>query len=55
MYFEKTGQNFDDFPAENKRGTACRLEDDCWTLDKEMPILREENRPYIDSVFEKQL
>ncbi len=47
MYFDKTGKNFDDFPAEFKRGAACIQDEEEWIVDREMPMLREENRDYI--------
>ncbi len=51
MFFDKTGQNFDNYPADFKHGAACISEDGIWKIDREMPILRDENRGYIDPLF----
>ncbi len=64
MVFNKCGINFDNYPIPFKRGSAClknRMENGfllCetapegnWFIDKEMPLMREENRNYIDCLF----
>lgn len=60
MLHEQKGINWNDFPTECKRGTACRKvkstvniagtmdEVETWEIDKEMPILKGENREYVE-------
>lgn len=40
--------NWNDFSVDCKRGSACIYTDNGWTVDKEMPIIRGENRNYIE-------
>ena len=40
--------NWNDFPTELKRGSACYKSDSGWIVDHEMPILKGEDREYVD-------
>lgn len=49
--------NWNDFPIHLKRGTACIKNDEGkWFIDKEMPILKNEGREYVEKLihFEKE-
>ena len=56
MLFQEKGINWNDFPIACKRGTSCiKVEDTSrqkkrmkWTLDYEMPILKNDDRSYVD-------
>ena len=49
MLHETFNINWNDFPTEKKRGSACiRNEDSIWVVDHEMPILKGEDRNYVD-------
>lgn len=51
MLHEKFGVNWNDFPTEQKRGSACIRSDGRWIIDHEMPILKGENRAYVDNLI----
>ena len=40
--------NWNSYPTSCKRGTAVIKEDGCWIIDDFMPILKGENRQYVD-------
>lgn len=40
--------NWNNYPTSCKRGTAVIKEDECWIIDDLMPILKGENREYVD-------
>lgn len=40
--------NWNNYPTSCKRGTAIIKEDGCWIIDDLMPILKGENREYVD-------
>lgn len=49
MLHEKFGINWNDFPAYKKRGTAVIYEDGEWKIDLNMPMLKGEDRKYLDN------
>ena len=49
LMFKEKGFNWDSLPVFKKRGTACFKNDNGeWYIDYEMPILRGEDRNYVD-------
>lgn len=49
MLFKDFGINWNDFPVECKRGTSCiKDEKGKWFIDYNMPILKGEDRKYVD-------
>lgn len=48
MLMLEKGINWNDFPTELKRGSACYKSDSGWIIDHEMPILKGEDREYVD-------
>lgn len=52
MLHEQKGINWNDFPSDCKRGAACRKVDGVWQIDKEMPILKNEDRKYVDELID---
>ena len=48
MLMEQFNINWNNYPTTCKRGTACINKDGQWVLDTEMPILKGENRDYVD-------
>ena len=59
MLHEQKGINWNDYPTVYKRGSACIYTEyanmNCshnsgWIIDKEMPILKGENRAYVDDL-----
>ena len=51
MLYEKHRINWNDFPIAQKRGTACYKKDSYWFIDYTMPILKGENREYVDKLI----
>jgi tRNA(His) 5'-end guanylyltransferase len=61
MLHEQKGINWNDYPIRWKRGVACyRVKDldeygnnwgDYWAIDYEMPILKGEDRAYVDNLI----
>lgn len=49
MLVTEKGINWNDFPIECKRGTACIKTESGWTIDKEMPMLKDEDRNYVNN------
>lgn len=48
MLIEQFNINWNNYPTICKRGTACINKDGQWVLDTEMPILKGENRDYVN-------
>ena len=48
MLIERYKINWDKYPTPCKRGTACIYRDGKWVIDKDMPILKGEDRNYVD-------
>ena len=48
MLLTEKGINWNNYPINCKRGTAVIKEDGCWIIDDSMPILKGENRQYVD-------
>ena len=48
MLMNEKGINWNDFPVELKRGSACYKGEDGWVIDHDMPILKGEDREYVD-------
>lgn len=48
MLMEQFGINWNNYPTTCKRGTACIYKDGKWVVDTEMPILKGEDRKYVD-------
>lgn len=53
MLHEQHGINWNDFPTEQKRGSACIRNEETrkWEIDHEMPILRNEGRQYVEKLI----
>jgi tRNA(His) 5'-end guanylyltransferase len=51
MLHEKHGVNWNNYPTELKRGSACIRTDSGWIIDHEMPILKGDDRQYVDSLI----
>ena len=57
MLHEQKGINWNDYPTRWKRGVACYREKDSddnfggWVIDYEMPILKGEDRAYVDNLI----
>lgn len=54
MLHEYKGINWNDFSTELKRGSACLRGDKGWYVDHEMPILKGENREYVDRLIREE-
>ena len=52
MLHEQKGINWNDFPIPCKRGTACVKTNEGFYIDYEMPILKGEDRQYVDSLID---
>lgn len=48
MLMEQFDINWNNYPTTCKRGTACINKDGQWVLDTNMPILKGEDRKYVD-------
>ena len=48
MLWSKYNVNWNNFPTEQKRGSACIKADRGWTIDHDMPIIRGEGREYVE-------
>lgn len=60
MLYEQKGTNWNDYPTVCKRGSACIYTEYAnmngshnsgWIIDKEMPILKGEDRAYVDDLI----
>ncbi len=51
MLMLQQGINWNDFPVSCKRGTACIKAFGSWIIDKNMPILKGEDRKYVDNLI----
>lgn len=50
--FNEKGVNWNELPTVKKRGTACLKDaDGKWVIDTEMPILKGEDRQYVESLI----
>ena len=48
MLMERYKINWDKYPTQCKRGTACIYKDGKWVIDADMPVLKGEDRKYVD-------
>ena len=48
MLYVQKGINWDDTPTRYKRGVACFRDESGWILDYEMPIIKGEDRDYVE-------
>lgn len=48
MLMERYKINWDKYPTPCKRGTTCIYKDGKWVIDTDMPILKGEDRNYVD-------
>lgn len=48
MLMERYKINWDKYPTPCKRGTACIYKDGKWVIDADMPVLKGEDRKYVD-------
>lgn len=48
MLYVQKGINWDDTPTRYKRGVACYKDESGWNLDFEMPIIKGEDRDYVE-------
>lgn len=48
MLMDKFKVNWNDFPTHQKRGSACIRAEKGWIVDREMPILKGEDRDYLE-------
>lgn len=51
MLYEKYKINWNDYPIPLKRGTACIRTENGWKIDYAMPILKTDDRKYIDNLI----
>ena len=51
MLFQEKDINFNNYPVYLKRGTACCNTENGWLLDLNMPILKGEDRNYVDKLI----
>ncbi len=51
MLHEQKGINWNDYATPFKRGTSCVKGDNSWELDFDMPILKGEDRAYVDNLI----
>lgn len=49
--FKEKGINWNDFPIVAKRGTAIIKKETGWNIIQDMPILKEENRTFVDTLI----
>ena len=54
MLHEQKGINWNDYPIEQKRGSACLRGERGWYIDHEMPILKGEDREYIERLIREE-
>lgn len=51
MLHEKYNVNWNNYPTSCKRGSACLKGEKGWYIDNNMPILKGENRKYVDDLI----
>ena len=51
MLHETYDINWNDFPTEKKRGSSCIKSEKGWIIDHEMPILKNEDRAYVEKLI----
>ena len=54
MLHEQFGINWNDLPIEKKRGSSCIKTTDGWVIDHYMPILKGEDRLYLDCLIKAE-
>ena len=51
MLHEQKNINWNNYPTSCKRGTSCIKTEDGWKIDTEMPILKGDDRKYVDNLI----
>ena len=51
MLFSERGINWNNYPTYLKRGSACKKVNDKWEIDLDMPMLKGEDRQYLEEVI----
>ena len=51
MLMDQFGVNWNDFPTFQKRGTTCIKRETGWEIDTNMPMLKNEDRSYVDDLI----
>lgn len=51
MLMLQKGINWNDFPIDCKHGAACIKKENEWVIDTEMPVLKGDNRKYVDDLI----
>lgn len=51
MLFSQKNINWNNFPADCKRGSCCIQENGSWIIDTEIPIFKNEGRDYIEKLI----
>lgn len=51
MLMDQFGVNWNDFPVTQKRGTSCIKRETGWEIDTNMPMLKNEDRAYVDDLI----
>lgn len=51
MLYEQYKINWNDFPVYQKRGSSCIKKENGWVLDTNMPMLKGEDRVYLDNLI----
>jgi tRNA(His) 5'-end guanylyltransferase len=51
MLFTEKGINWNNYPTYMKRGSACINTNNGWLIDKDMPILKDAGRDYVDKLI----
>ncbi len=54
MLHEQKGINWNNYLIEQKRGSACLKGEHGWYIDHEMPILKGENREYVERLIREE-
>ena len=50
MLYEQKGINWNDFSVPEKRGSCCIKTENGWSIDKEIPVFKGEDREYIEKL-----
>jgi len=53
MLHEEKGINWNDFPIYEKRGACCLKVNDEWTIDVSIPMWKNEDRAYIETIVNR--
>lgn len=51
MLYEQFGINWNNYPTYLKRGSACIKDEHGWKIDFDMPMLKGDNRKYLDDLI----